>query len=123
MNDPYEEERRARFDQPINGLVWVLDRVREELLDAKGSETHDEWTARYEGAMNLLFNTINLANPVAHVWQRNGRTAFLWVDTRAESPPPCPWVVCYSDGTFRQGTQNTQEACEAEVNRLLDEPE
>lgn len=116
MNDPHEEERQARFTDPIRGMLKVLDAVREDLVAAAASQHALESSDRVDRAMDLLFNALNLAKPLAFRRAENRRVAFLWADGGFN------WIVCYRDGTFRGGRAEEQRECEQAVTLLLEAP-
>ena len=71
MNDPYEEERRALFLAPVEALLKSLDRVRDELIRIKKTESPDECAAMFERAQDLLFDTLLLCRPMARMETRS----------------------------------------------------
>jgi hypothetical protein len=122
FNDPFEEERQARVGRPIEALLQILGTVAQELRDAHRAPTIRDSHALYDRALDLLVNTLNLALPVALRREANGRRAFLWVDGDPKNPD-FSWLVSYPDGTWKQGTEQTQLECERVTGRLLGESE
>ena len=119
--DPFEEERRARVDRPVQGTLEILGIVAEELRQAQCAPTIRQSSALYDRAMDLLFNTMNLSQPLAVRREANGRRAFLWVEGDGKHPD-FRYVVSFPDGTAAEGTESSQQACEAAAARLLHRP-
>lgn len=63
--DPFEEERRARVDRPIQAALEILGIVAEELRQAQRAPTIRQSSTLYDRAMDLPFNTMNLSQPLA----------------------------------------------------------
>ncbi len=94
--DPYEEERLARFVEPVMALHAVLKAVQEDLEAAKASRSPQEHALLRDRAMNVL-------------WPQNQGTP--GVSFR--------WIVCFPNGECRQGSERTQEECERTVTKFL----
>jgi hypothetical protein len=121
MIDPYEEEQKARFEEPMKALLVVLRAVQRDFLAALGTRDPEQHQRLYEQGMNLLYNTLNLSHPIAHARRKNGRIAFTWIDyADRKAPPTFRWVVCLTDGTWKTGTEATQELCEAVAEAYLE---
>jgi len=116
--DPFEEERQARFVRPIDAIQQILVRILGELAQAKDSQVAAETQRLYDGALDLLFHCLNLANPLAFRREENGYLAFTWSD-HTPAPKAFRWVVSSPDGRSRQGAEETQRACEEAVEQRL----
>ena len=122
MADPYEEERRALFLAPVDALLMSLDRVRDELVQIKQTESPDECAAMFERAQDLLFDTLLLCRPMARMETRDGRLAFLWSTSKDGHDAAHYWIVCRSDGSHKFGTAANRADCEARAMQELAVP-
>lgn len=119
-NDPFEEERRARVDRPIQTILGILDIVAEELRQAQIAPTIQQSNAIFDHALDLLFNTMNLSQPIAVRKEANGRRAFLWVDGDPKNPS-FRYLVSFPNGAATEGTEPSQQACELTAAKILSE--
>jgi hypothetical protein len=60
--------------------------VSEELLQAQRAPTIQQSSMLHDWALDLLFNAMNLSQPLAVRWEANGRRASLWVDGDPKNP-------------------------------------
>lgn len=88
MNDPFEEERQARFVRPIEAFLPFVREAETELVASQKARDPIESIRLFDGALNLLFNGLNLSMPVAHVRSLNGHLAFMWIACSDKSKPP-----------------------------------
>lgn len=120
MNDPFEEERQARFVRPIEAFLPFVRQAEAELVASKETRDPKESVRLFDNALNLLFHGLNLSMPVAHVRSQNGHLAFMWVDcSEKTNPHSYRWVFCSRDGAWMTGNELAQEICELVVNRLF----
>jgi hypothetical protein len=105
-------------DRPIQTILEILGMVSEELRQAQRAPTILQSSVLYDRALDLLFNAMNLSQPLAVRREADGRRAFLWVDGDPKNPD-YRYLVSLPNGTFVEGTEKSQEACEAAVARIL----
>jgi hypothetical protein len=122
FNNPFEEERHSRVIQPIQAMLKVLGIVGEELREAMRRPTIRESTQRYDAALDLLFNLMTLAKPLAFRQEANGRRMFLWIEDGGSPRATFHWLVCNPSGSWKQGVESSQEICERVAESLLRAP-
>jgi hypothetical protein len=92
--DPYEEERHARFVEPLTGLLAILKAAQTDLESARASRNPKEHAFLFDRAMNVLLGMLNMSgNQLAIVRENKGRFAFLWPQNQNSPSLSFRWVV------------------------------
>ena len=118
MTNPYEEERQEKARRVI-GLVELLRLITERLAYAATLRDGGQAMDIADDAVDRLAGLLNLCSPIAHRREKNGHFAFMWIETGNESVIDFRWIVCLPDGTFQQGIEQSQLACEKAVGKHL----
>jgi len=119
MSDPHEDERRDRFERPMEPMLMILDEIRVKLVRVKEARNGGVAMELYDEAMDSLFKLLNLCKPLAFRVEKRGQQAFMWVEDSGQPTAVFRWMVCLSDGSCRQGSESSQRNCETAVEKHL----
>jgi len=111
MPDYHEEERREKAVRRL-ALAQVVHEIG-NLLEKSATLEPQEAIDATEHAMDSLFQVVNMCKPLAYRVEKDDKQAFMWPDQDGFR-----WVVT-DQYRLESGFEDTQEECEAVVDRLL----
>jgi len=71
------------------------------------------------GIDRLAGECSQLGVKLAFTRERKRCLAFLWPQNQGTPTASFRWVVCFSNGECRQGTEQTMEECEKNATKVL----